>query len=176
MVEKVLVEYSYDIDEEIIKEDCGFVHKIMSNNDEIVKKVEKASKSLEKDLAKADKLGIEEADEKLKPLLKVFAESRDKIVYSFDVFDNGVIRIFESEDEGVAEKLKAASDSLRTTDDERSKAEASAENRLDEESAQIEEWDPEKERAEEEAELAEMEKKNQEAVDEESQEDDKDND
>jgi|GEM_PF-2388364 len=156
MVEKALVEYSYDIDEEIIKEDNGFVHKIMSNDEDIVKKIEKASKSLEKELNKVDLTKLEAADEKLKPLMEVFAKSKDKINYSYDVFDNGVIRIFETEDEEVAEQLRNASDSMKTTEEERSKAEsAAAEKKTKESEEDIEEWDPEKEREETEAALEE---------------------
>ena len=168
MVEKVLVEYSYDIDEEIIKESNGFVHKMMSNDDSIVKHIEKASKDLEKELGKAGKLKIEEADEKLRPLLKVFSANKGKISYSYDVFENGVIRVFETGDDSLVESLHDASDSLATTDAERSGSESSV-SKAPEETGVIEEWDPEKERAEDDARLTEMERRNQEAVDEESQ-------
>lgn len=154
MVEKVLVEFSYGIDEEIVKEDNGFVHKIISNDEEIVKNIEKASKTLEKDLTKVDSTKLETADEKLKPLMEVFMNNKDKITYSFDVFDNGVIRIFETEDPNLVEQLHNAADTLKTTEEEKSKAEASAaEKPAAEEEGEIEEWDPEKERA-----LAEQEK------------------
>ena len=147
MVEKALVEYSYGIDEEIIKEDNGFVHKIVSNDGDVVSKIEKASKSLEKELGKGDLSDLETADEKLKPLIELFAKHKSKIKYSYDSFENGVIRVFETEDESLVPQLHEASDSLATTEDERSKAEvAYAEKLTKEEDEEIEEWNPEKER------------------------------
>jgi dsDNA-binding SOS-regulon protein len=141
MVEKALIEYSYDIDEEIIKEDMGFVHKIMSNDEDIVDKIVKCSKNLERELKNSD---LTTADEKLKPLLEVFAKHKGKISYSFDTFENGVIRVFESNDEKVAKQLHNAADILETTDKERTSSEAKAAKVSDkEETSGIEEWSPE---------------------------------
>jgi hypothetical protein len=147
MVEKALVDCSYAIDEEIIKEDIGFVHKIMSGNEDVVDRIIKASKTLEKELKDAD---LTTADEKLKPLIDVFAKNKDKVTYSFDTFENGVIRIFETQDESIVSQLHAAADSLQTTEEERAKAEAAViEKPAEEEAADIEEWDPDKVDAEE---------------------------
>lgn len=149
MVEKALVDCSYVIDEEIIKEDTGFVHKIVSNNSDVVDRIIKASKTLEKELKDAD---LTTADEKLKPLLELFAKNKGKISYSFDKFENGVIRVFETQDENIVSKLHDAADSLQTTEKERSKSESAAvEKPSEEEAANIEEWNPD-EASEEESE------------------------
>jgi hypothetical protein len=144
MVEKALIDCSYDIDEEIIKEDAGFVHKIMSGNEDVVDRIIKASKKLEKELKDAD---LTTADEKLRPLLEIFAKNKGKITYSFDTFDNGVIRIFETEDENIVSQLHDAAESLQTTEEERAKAEAASLEKssvVEEEAAELEEWDPDK--------------------------------
>jgi hypothetical protein len=144
MVEKALVEYSYDIDEEIIKEDTGFVCKIISNDDDIVKKIGKASKDLEKELKDVDITKLDTADEKIKPLMELFAKNKGKITYSYDIFENGVIRVFETQDDSLVQDLHNASDSFATTEEEKAKAEAiAAEKGSNEESAEIEEWNPE---------------------------------
>ena len=146
MVEKTLVEFSYDIDEEIIKEDNGFVQKIISNDSDIVGKIEKASKSLEKELSDPD---AATADEKLKPLINIFVKNKGKIKYSYDSFENGVIRVFETDDESLVAKLHDASESLATSEDEVSKAEVAYAEKLDKvEDDEIEEWDPDKEKEE----------------------------
>lgn len=142
MVEKALVDCCCAIDEEIIKEDMGFVQKIVSNNGDVVDRIIKASKKLDKELKDVD---LTTADEKLKPLLELFAKNKGKISYSFDTFENGVIRVFETGDKNIVSKLHDAADSLQTTEKERSRSEAAAVGKpVEEEAANIEEWDPDK--------------------------------
>jgi len=112
MVEAELIQDIDKIEEEIIKESNGFVQKITSSDEEIVVRIVRFSGEIDKKINSYTSNDVLNEKEPLKTLLNIFVQDKEKLKYSFDEFDNGVIRVFETDDENLVEKLHHAADLL----------------------------------------------------------------
>lgn len=110
MVEAELIADIDKIEEEVIKEDNGFVHKVTSSDEDIADRIIRSSKKIEKKIESFNSDDVMKEDEPLRTLLNVFLHNKEKVNYSFDEFDNGVIRVFETEDEWLVGELHKAAD------------------------------------------------------------------
>ena len=112
MVEAELVADIDDIEEEIIKEDNGFVQKITSAQEEVVGKITKSSKNIQKKIESLSQEDVNSEKEPMKSLLDLFLKNKEKLTYTYDEFDNGVIRVFETIDESLVPEMHKVADAL----------------------------------------------------------------
>ena len=112
MVEAELISDIDDIEEEIIKEDNGFVQKITSTKEEVVDKITKSSKNIQKKIETLSEDEVNAEKEPIKSLLDLFLKNKEKLTYTYDEFDNGVIRVFETIDESLVAEMHKVADAL----------------------------------------------------------------
>ncbi len=110
MVEAELLEFVDKIEEEIIKEEKGFVQKVTSSDEDVADKIISSSKKIEKKIASYNSDDVMKEPEPLRTLLNVLVQNKEKVSYSYDEFDNGAIRVFETEDESLLEGLLNTAD------------------------------------------------------------------
>lgn len=104
-----------DIEEEIIKEDNGFVQKITSTKEEVIDKIIKSSKNIQKKIEEIKQEDVDLEKEPIKSLLNLFLKNKEKLTYTYDEFDNGVIRVFETIDENLTSEMHKVADILSKT-------------------------------------------------------------
>lgn len=112
MTEAELISEIDKIEEEIIKEDNGFVQKITSTEETVVEKIIKSSKEIEKKIQSLTQEDVQKEKEPMKSLFNLFLNNKGKISYNYDEFDNGTIRVFETTDENLTTEMHKIADAL----------------------------------------------------------------